>query len=257
MRCEDVLRFLSPYIDSALDPRTSFEVAEHLEGCPDCARRFGAEIALEGDLRAGLARDMTRPGDAAVWEPIEAAIRREAAPRRVTRRWVVAAFVAASIALVAVIGWRLRGGEAPLGTMGKSACHSHDGYLDGSERAELATGAPTEVTAFFRAQLGLEVHPPPGLTLVGARRCAFGSVQVAYLMGHREGEPVSAFVLPAASLGAFPEALAALERGEGRAQVSLHGHAVTLVRGPELAACVVASPRAGPLEPIALAIVGQ
>ena len=43
MRCQDARRLLDLYIDSELDARESLEVAEHLERCAACARRFSAE----------------------------------------------------------------------------------------------------------------------------------------------------------------------------------------------------------------------
>jgi len=249
-------------MDSELDPRTSFDVGEHLERCQACARRFGAELALERDLTDGLKRVARGPQDAATWERITDAVRRDGAPTRVGRPgpWRrIMALVAALLLLALGLGAFLVRGvtPAPLGALGKAACHSHDEYVAGTERPEVATSAADEVHAYFRAQLGLDVNPPPDLALVGARRCAVGTVHLAYVMARRGQEPVSAFVLPARDLGAFPEAQRALARGNGRARAQIHGHEVLLASEGDLVACVVGSPEAGDLASIAQALVSR
>ena len=47
MKCQQARIYLSPYLDSELDPTTTYEVSRHLESCPDCARLFAAEEDLE------------------------------------------------------------------------------------------------------------------------------------------------------------------------------------------------------------------
>ena len=47
MKCHDARKWISPYIDSELDPTKTFELSQHLENCESCKTRFGRE-ALAG-----------------------------------------------------------------------------------------------------------------------------------------------------------------------------------------------------------------
>ena len=44
LRCSEVLRDLSDFIDGSLSPDIVATIEAHLEGCPNCAR-FGASFA--------------------------------------------------------------------------------------------------------------------------------------------------------------------------------------------------------------------
>ena len=66
MRCHDVSRFMSLFLDSELSPETNLQMVEHLEQCPSCAARIDRERQLEERVRDVLLRS-TREDDVA-WE---------------------------------------------------------------------------------------------------------------------------------------------------------------------------------------------
>jgi anti-sigma factor RsiW len=102
MTCADVRTLLHVYADGELDPVRSLGVAEHLGNCPCCGQAFGALQALRGVLAQEPLRH-TAP--AALHREIRSSLRateRAEAPRRLPW-WLLA--VAASVALVALLGW--------------------------------------------------------------------------------------------------------------------------------------------------------
>ncbi|MBI3726623.1 hypothetical protein HY251_22080, partial [bacterium] len=182
---------------------------------------------------------------------------RAAAPAR--RRFVLAAAVlalavAGTLAIIARLGQE----SPPFGMLGKSACHSHDGYLAGSEPPDVVSTAPAEISSYVASKVGVTMRSPDLALLAptGARCCAWGKTHVCFLMGRQGVEPVSAFVFPSSDLRFFPEARAALDSGSGRAYAEFKGRQVLLERNDRVTACVVASREAGSLEPVASALLG-
>lgn len=99
MNCQAARRHLSPYLDSELDPTTTFAISEHLQACKDCRRRFDAERRVDqeiaGELDAGdvsdqVWREALRPLEAPLW-----------------RRWrVLMPLATAAVVVIAIgIGW--------------------------------------------------------------------------------------------------------------------------------------------------------
>src|SRR5258706_1739474 len=60
MKCEEISRFLSPYLDSELDPKTSFEMSNHFDHCASCHERFEAERRIEYAMSAELKKSASR-----------------------------------------------------------------------------------------------------------------------------------------------------------------------------------------------------
>lgn len=83
MNCREARRRLSPYLDSELDPTTTFAISEHLRVCDDCRRRFEVERGVDLAVVAKLSvesvpdevwREVVRPlrTPRGVWELTEA-----------------------------------------------------------------------------------------------------------------------------------------------------------------------------------------
>jgi anti-sigma factor RsiW len=70
MRCEETSRYLSPYLDSELDPRTSFEISSHFEQCASCRDRFEAERRIDHAIATELRRP--EPRDEEHWNKARA-----------------------------------------------------------------------------------------------------------------------------------------------------------------------------------------
>lgn len=68
MNCTDVIGYLSPYLDSELDPTTTFQIQAHLSGCQSCRERFDEEAAFERQINGSL-RSPKASSDGA-WESL-------------------------------------------------------------------------------------------------------------------------------------------------------------------------------------------
>lgn len=100
MNCREVRRCLSPYLDSELDPATTFSIGEHLAGCEACRRRFEAELRVDQKIaRALQAEGVTDETWARVVRPLRQS---PAAPIR--RAMLVAVSLAASLLLLLAAG---------------------------------------------------------------------------------------------------------------------------------------------------------
>ena len=61
MNCKEARRYINLFIDSELDSKASFEIAEHLSSCEDCNKRFKQEEHIEKTLVSVL-KDSKDPG---------------------------------------------------------------------------------------------------------------------------------------------------------------------------------------------------
>lgn len=107
MNCREARRCLSPYLDSELDPTTTFAISEHLRVCDDCRRRFDAERGVDQAIVAELGVEKM-PDE--LWRQI---VRPMRTPRWV--RWRLYAPLAAAAAIVLIVwaGWPWRPAAAP------------------------------------------------------------------------------------------------------------------------------------------------
>src|SRR5205823_3674481 len=99
MRCHEARKFLGPYLDSELDAKTSLEIEQHLEACPDCARVFAAEEKLDARIFGTLREGQRTQG---LWDNVEARIK----PRRFA--WMAVAIPAAAcvVAVAGFVWWK-------------------------------------------------------------------------------------------------------------------------------------------------------
>lgn len=104
MNCSEARRWLSPYLDSELDPTKTFAISEHLRVCDACRRRFDAEREVDRSITGALESD--RMPDA-VWNDLIRPLR-----RRHSSRWrlYVPIATAAALALMTWAGWRMKSG---------------------------------------------------------------------------------------------------------------------------------------------------
>jgi len=184
MKCEDARRFAGPYLDSELDPKTSFEVARHLEGCADCKARFDSEGVLEQAFAKELARP--EPGDDALWN-------RALNRTQGDRRWRWAAAVSGGLAAAGVLIWLLAlGGDGIAADLRKD----YQKYSQGGSPLELSSRNPREVEEFFKDRMGLSVPVPvpAGWELVGGRKCALRGVPTAFILYRLRSRDVTAYV---------------------------------------------------------------
>lgn len=194
MKCEDARRYVGPYLDSELDPKTSFEVARHLEACAGCKARFESEGVLERALAKELA--CPEPGDDAIWDR---ALRRAQGRRRwrpstwLGASWRWAAGVSGGLAAAAALAWILAlGGDGLASDLRKD----YQKHARGASPLELSSRNPREVEDFFKDRMGLSVPVPvpAGWELLGGRKCALRGIPTAFILYRREGRDVTAYV---------------------------------------------------------------
>jgi anti-sigma factor RsiW len=106
MRCREICRWISPYLDSEVGQTKTFEISEHLRTCVECAVRFERERRVDEVLT-----DWLRRTPALDWEAIEAKAMRPM--NGVFSLWRIGVVGAAACVLLAVwlSSWSWRGAE--------------------------------------------------------------------------------------------------------------------------------------------------
>jgi len=242
MRCDEIRRWISPYLDSELDPHTNFEIAQHLEVCPECQGVFEAERRLE----SALSESLKAGADTEVaWD--RAIHRMLATPIWGLRRWQVAV-AAMGLVLALVGGWR--GWVVARQDLVRSAARNHQLYVANRLTLDMQSSSPEIIEAFFSEKLPFRVQCPRDLTsqgirLIGARLCHLKRVPVAYLLYHVENRPVSVFLLDEEGLAQFQQAAHTLGTPSAPGHYEVSGASVVMMRLPQGAICAVGDvPRA-------------
>ena len=198
MRCHETRQFLGPYLDSELDAKTSLEVEQHIESCPDCARVFAAEEKLDAHIFTTLRQG---PRTGALWDGVESRLK----PRRFA--WVAVALPAAAC-VVAVAGfawWKTHRLEVAV-----AAAHCHREYLEHVIAPEVIGPLPAGLDrAAFSVKPAGDVFQSQG-----ARVCHLQGVPVAATFGRCGDVPVSMIVFRKSELEHFPATKRRLESAE-------------------------------------------
>ncbi len=107
MTCQELERFLYPYLDGEFEPEERLEVDAHLSQCPDCARRVHEEAKLQQALRhaARQAVHATRAPDA-LRARIQGGLRQEQ-QRQTRQRFWMQLSAAAAVLMMAGGGWMM------------------------------------------------------------------------------------------------------------------------------------------------------
>lgn len=209
MKCAEVRKLIQLYLDSELDSKNSFEVAEHLESCAECAGLFEAEKKFSGRLSKFL-----RSGSRTVslWREIEAQIEPARAPAR-SFSW----FATAAAMVVLFAGGLFWIKTQPL-DLAKAAGQCHSAYLQRLAGPEFTGAVPREIEKDFGAELDIAAfayHPAAaGFSSRGARFCHITNVPCALIMGDFGKVPVSVIVFETAGLAQFPQARERLASGD-------------------------------------------
>lgn len=196
MKCRQARIYLSPYLDSELDPTTTYEVSRHLESCTDCAQIFAGEEALERAIGERLRRPV---GDEQ--QIIERGLSRVFPRGRRFVGWRAFFGAAALLAALGLFAYRTTAsGSGRVPELIAMAAHDHHRYLLGELTPELVTRDPSDLAAFFAGQLaGGAMGSLPsgdGWELEGARVCHFHGVPVGFVTLRYHGIPVSVVDLP-------------------------------------------------------------
>ncbi len=102
MQCQEARKWISPYLDSELDPTKTFEVSQHLESCASCRERFEKEGRADELIGAALRREESFVD----WPAIE---RHILAPARrvipIRPKWLLAAAACVAFILLSLSDW--------------------------------------------------------------------------------------------------------------------------------------------------------
>lgn len=102
MQCQEARKWISPYLDSELDPTKTFEVSQHLESCTPCRERFQKEGRADELIGAVLRREESFVD----WPAIE---RQVLAPARrvipIRPKWLLAAAACVAFLLISSVDW--------------------------------------------------------------------------------------------------------------------------------------------------------
>jgi anti-sigma factor RsiW len=200
MRCENVRKYVSPYLDSELDGKTSFEIVRHLELCAECRARFETEEVVEKRISSCLRQPQA--GDEELWRrAMEKALRRP-------RRSPVRVWAAVAAALLLGVGiWRIAASSPPADLVDLLR---KDYFAAGRQASHLdvATSDPERVSRFFRERMNMSVTIPSvsQMELQGGRACSLNGVPTAFILYRCDREPVSLCVFSENQLSRFTNA---------------------------------------------------
>jgi anti-sigma factor RsiW len=199
MKCEEASRFLSPYLDSELDPKTSFEISGHCDHCPMCRERFEAEQRIERSLAAELKKN--EPKDEEIWRRARSRVAHPRSTR--SRSWAVGllGLILGTMALVAFFHHR-----APAGLAGDLRSQ-YLTTLSGRAALQITTSDGKEIESFCKERLGLAFTIPSKIgrfALTGARLCTLRGATAVQFAYKAEGDDLSVFIFSADHLDRFP-----------------------------------------------------
>lgn len=223
-RCSELDTLVTPFVDGEVSPSDHATVAEHLQACPPCHRRAGAEQSARGVVRTRASQLLTAaPGQ--LRDRCRASSGRH--PARASVRWplAMAATLVLAVAGALVYSTFINPSVAAAAqlTLDHLKCFALFDQPAGLE--------PADLQAALRERYGWEISIPNqdqvhGLSLVGGRHCVYLDGSVAHLLYKKGRVPVSVFILPegeslpARHVEVLGHAAVAFERG-GRTWVVL------------------------------------
>jgi anti-sigma factor RsiW len=179
-------------VDGELSVSETAAVEAHLAGCSTCA--FLAR--REREFRALLRRQPRERAPDEFRRALVARIRRQAR-RTAAWPWVLTPALAVAAVAIAMVILPLRQTPAPLMV---DLVDKHIAYAQLDRPAELVSGDPAEVAAWFLQRAGLRVtvpdYSPAGIRLVGGRLAEAHERKAAYLLYEKGSVLLSVFIVP-------------------------------------------------------------
>lgn len=194
MICDEIKKFISPYLDSEVDPHTNLRIEEHLANCSKCQKYYEQEHNFEISFKNEL---VTNPETDAAWQR---------ALNRATRTSIFQTKIPVTIAVSMVVVLLLIGGWFRSGfyqsDLAWAAYKNHSKYLTDQLPIKVEGMQALAINKYFRDKLTFSVNVPAnvpieGLKVIGARLCHLKGVPVAYMIYHYKNIPVSLFLMDA------------------------------------------------------------
>jgi anti-sigma factor RsiW len=200
VNCSDIADWLDACVDGELDPVHDVEVERHVQQCEQCSSALQEQRALREAIVAG-APVFRAP--TALRERIEASLRERRPPVGFRLPLGLGVGLAASLALVALLGWTLgRNGAAPApdDVLVGEVVSAHVRSLMADHLTDVPSSDRHVVRPWFNGKL--DFSPPAvdlaaqGFPLVGGRLDYLQDRSVAALV-YRHGEhPLNLFIWP-------------------------------------------------------------
>lgn len=193
MTCDDVRKFLGPFLDSELDARTSYELGLHLNDCASCRDRVERERRLEAEIALAAGRDESTPE---MWNRALGRLQ----PKRRWWPWAAAALVLAAGAVALLLPARP--------DLLRTAIADHDELLDGRFSPDVATQDADRAAAYLREKVPVSAALPaaPDCLIVGVRLCFFHGHPVGLVIYRLQEGSASLFLVPNSEMPSFDHA---------------------------------------------------
>lgn len=195
MTCQELDRFLYPYLDGEFQPEERKDVEAHLETCADCAGRVAAEQQIRLTLRRAARHSVqTARAPSSLRAGIQAGLQREQRRAQVGL-WLRASAVA--LVMVTAGGTWVSLHESERQRLVAEAVKRHTRNLP----HEVASTSPEAMTQWFLGKLDHPVNVPdlPNTTVSGGRISNVEKYEAAYIS--YEAAPSEG--APARKLGLF------------------------------------------------------
>jgi len=192
MICNEVKKFISPYLDSVLDSHVNLRIEEHLANCSECQKYYEQEHNLERSFKNAL---VTNPETDAAWQR---------ALNHATRISIFQKKIPVTIAVSMVLALLLIGGWFRSGfyqsDLAWAAYKNHSKYLADKLPVHIQGMQTLAINEYFRDKLAFNVDIPTNVSIedfrmLGARSCHLKGVPVAYMVYHYKNIPVSLFLM--------------------------------------------------------------
>jgi anti-sigma factor RsiW len=204
MTCFETRPLLHAWFDDELDLSRSYEIGEHLAGCPECA----AEVQKWERLRAAIGESDFNPSEDAVLRRVRRSVRKQAGFERIPMVWksATAALAAAAVILLAVaLPGRLNRTSADTN---REIIDSHLRSLAGGHLIDIPSSDRHTVKPWFQGKV--EFAPPvpdlsvEGFALEGGRLDVIGGHKTAAIVYKRREHVINLWVSPGSATPAEP-----------------------------------------------------
>jgi len=204
MNCTQARQHWHLFYDSEGDAELHLQINAHLEQCPECARWFFQQSALEENLVRSLKSEMKPTTE--LWDTIERTL---VPPQPIrSRQWLLFGSVVFALAasLLVALGIGLLSPQSDLASLSIAL---HDKLASGQEVPKFASTSHLEIEDYLKQHVSFPVRCPPredaGFSARGGGTCKLASDPVAYVVGQVDGAEVSLFILSRDSLAHFPK----------------------------------------------------
>jgi anti-sigma factor (TIGR02949 family) len=204
VNCQEVRTVIDGYVDGELDPIRNREIEQHFQGCPACSTVFNSHQALRAALRAG---SLYRTAPPALRNRVQSSFKPAPTWKSLlgNPQWRWAA-VAASLALVSVLMWRVAPflpTETADDRLIQEITASHVRSLMVSHLVDIQSSDRHVVKPWFTGKLDFAPSvldlTEQGFPLIGGRLDYLNGRAVAGLVYKRREHVINVFLWPSAA----------------------------------------------------------